>query len=198
MLYTFSGRSNSVDHIECSPPSRRVDGGRYWDTYLTLGEEHVFGGIVWKRKGLFSKRRQLVLTSKPRLLYFDPSTMELKGEIPWSAECPVECIPMTGTSFDILAKSTGRRYHITDSEAGSQMWMDLIAAMVQKQKEIMDGTRENVYSGPMAGEGESNPSSPKNRSFSDAEDMAGSLASNIDIVITSSQIGKIGELDISS
>ena len=34
-------------------------------------------------QGLFSKRRQLILTDAPRLYYIDPVAMELKGEIPW-------------------------------------------------------------------------------------------------------------------
>lgn len=43
------GRSNSADNIDSAPRSKS-DTGRYWDSYLTLGEEHVFGGTVWKRK----------------------------------------------------------------------------------------------------------------------------------------------------
>lgn len=46
-------------------------------------------------QGLFSKRRHLLLTNLPRLLYFDPETEELKGEIPWSDEHPVKCIPVS-------------------------------------------------------------------------------------------------------
>ena len=42
-------------------------------------------------QGLFSKKRQLILTDHPRLLYVDPDTMEYKGEIPWTAEHPVKC-----------------------------------------------------------------------------------------------------------
>ena len=34
-------------------------------------------------QGLFSKRRQLILTDAPRLYYVDPVGMVLKGEIPW-------------------------------------------------------------------------------------------------------------------
>ena len=34
-------------------------------------------------QGLFAKRRQLILTDAPRLLYVDPDSMEQKGEIPW-------------------------------------------------------------------------------------------------------------------
>jgi len=37
-----------------------------WEEFLQPGETQIFTGIVWKRKGLFSKRRQLVLTDKPR------------------------------------------------------------------------------------------------------------------------------------
>ncbi|RYH28490.1 hypothetical protein EON65_11995 [archaeon] len=43
-------------------------------------------------QGLFSKRRQLILTDAPRLIYVDPTSMELKGEIPWTRAQPVSCI----------------------------------------------------------------------------------------------------------
>jgi len=41
-------------------------------------------GLVDKRKGLFAKRRQLILTDRPRLIYIDEEKMIQKGEIPWS------------------------------------------------------------------------------------------------------------------
>lgn len=40
---------------------------------------------------MFSKKRQLVLTDRPRLFYIDPDSMDLKGEIPWTMEYPVRC-----------------------------------------------------------------------------------------------------------
>lgn len=104
---------------------------------------------------------------------------------------------MSGSSFDILAKATGRRYHITDSEAGSQMWMDLIAAMLQKQREIASGARAVEGGG-------SQPGSPKGGdrfNYTDMDERPGSVASSIDIVLTtqlpSSLMGK-DDLDSSS
>ena len=65
-----------------------------WRQFLQDGEEQVFCGMVWKRKGLFSKHRMLILTDKPRLIYVDPVTMVLKGEIPWAPQHPVRCTPV--------------------------------------------------------------------------------------------------------
>jgi 3-phosphoinositide dependent protein kinase-1 len=47
-------------------------------------------GFVNKRKGLFARRRMLLLTTGPHLYYVDPFNMVLKGEIPWSPELRVE------------------------------------------------------------------------------------------------------------
>ncbi|KAF4518314.1 hypothetical protein B566_EDAN009102 [Ephemera danica] len=47
-------------------------------------------GLVDKRKGLFARRRMLLLTLGPHMYYVDPANMVLKGEIPWSPELRVE------------------------------------------------------------------------------------------------------------
>lgn len=41
-------------------------------------------GLVWKRKGRSVKKRQLILTNKPRIIYIDPKKMIQKGVIPWT------------------------------------------------------------------------------------------------------------------
>lgn len=51
---------------------------------LEMLTHHVF------LQGLFARRRMLMLTEGPRLFYADPSTMTLKGEIPWSASLSTE------------------------------------------------------------------------------------------------------------
>lgn len=47
-------------------------------------------GLIEKRKGLFPRRRMLLLTLGPHLYYVDPATMVLKGEIPWSEDLKCE------------------------------------------------------------------------------------------------------------
>jgi len=47
-------------------------------------------GLVDKRKGLFSRRRMLLLTVGPNLYYVDPSNMVLKGQIPFGMTLKAE------------------------------------------------------------------------------------------------------------
>ena len=43
---------------------------------------------------------------------------------------------VNATTFDIWCAATRRSYHFTDCDgAGSQMWADLVGAMLDKQKE---------------------------------------------------------------
>ncbi|GBP35087.1 3-phosphoinositide-dependent protein kinase 1 [Eumeta japonica] len=60
-----------------------------WHQFVD-GELILKQGLVDKRKGLFARRRMLLLTTGPRLFYVDPVNMVLKGEIPWSQELRVE------------------------------------------------------------------------------------------------------------
>jgi len=115
-----------------SPTNVEVDGIA---KYLLEGETQVFSDLIWKRKGLFSKHRLMILTDYPRLIYFDPTTMVQKGEIPWSKQSPVKCTALSDHAFDVYSPLAGRAYHITDSDAGSVMWIDLINAMLEKQLE---------------------------------------------------------------
>lgn len=60
-----------------------------WDVFVE-GNLILKQGFVNKRKGLFARRRMLLLTTGPHLYYVDPVNMVLKGEIPWSPELRVE------------------------------------------------------------------------------------------------------------
>jgi len=132
---TTGGRKNSDEIPVIAETSSDKPNENKWSKFLNKGEIQIFTGLVWKRRGIFSKKRQLILTSTPRLIYVDPDTMELKGEIPWTEEKTVKCTVITNISFDIFCSVSGRSYHITDSgDAGAAMWVDLINAMVIKQK----------------------------------------------------------------
>eukprot|EP01034_Spumella_vulgaris_P022708 gene22708-28861_t len=104
-----------------------------WKRFLYEHEKQVFTGLIYKRKGMFSKKRQLILTDRPRLFYVDPDSMSFKGEIPWTYDFPVSCAIKNAKEFDVRCSKSGRSYHLLDSEAGSQIWVDLINAMLEKQ-----------------------------------------------------------------
>jgi len=59
--------------------------------------------------------------------------MIYKGEIPWTDEHPISCIHLNFNTFDVLASSSGRKYHLTSQDdAGSSMWISLINAALGK------------------------------------------------------------------
>lgn len=55
-----------------------------WKKFLANDEVILESGLVWKRKGRSVKKRQLILTNTPRIIYIDTKKMIQKGEIPWS------------------------------------------------------------------------------------------------------------------
>jgi hypothetical protein len=66
--------------------------------------------------------------------------MDMKGEIPWTLEYPVQCSILDDHKFDILSTSTRRVYHLCDMEVGSQVWVDLINAMIEKANDSASNT----------------------------------------------------------
>lgn len=79
-------------------------------------------GFVNKRKGLFARKRMLLLTTGPRLIYIDPAQMVKKGEIPWSDEVRVE-----PKNFKIFFVHTpNRTYYLEDPDGFALKWCDAI------------------------------------------------------------------------
>ncbi|XP_014469291.1 PREDICTED: 3-phosphoinositide-dependent protein kinase 1 isoform X1 [Dinoponera quadriceps] len=82
-------------------------------------------GFVNKRKGLFARRRMLLLTTGPHLYYVDPISNMLKGEIPWSPELRVE-----PKNFKIFFVHTpNRTYYLEDPEGFALEWCKVIEEM---------------------------------------------------------------------
>ncbi|CAH2039692.1 unnamed protein product, partial [Iphiclides podalirius] len=92
-----------------------------WHPFVD-GELILKQGLVEKRKGLFARRRMLLLTTGPRLFYVDPVNMVLKGEIPWSPELRVEA-----KNFRIfLVHTPNRTYYLEDPQSYALEWARVI------------------------------------------------------------------------
>jgi len=74
-----------IEPVELELKMADQEKNNLWHSF-TSGNLILKQGLVDKRKGLFSKRRMLLLTTGPHLYYIDPVNMQLKGEIPFSSE----------------------------------------------------------------------------------------------------------------
>ncbi|XP_022231868.2 3-phosphoinositide-dependent protein kinase 1 isoform X1 [Drosophila obscura] len=89
------------------------------------GEVILKKGFVNKRKGLFARKRMLLLTTGPRLIYIDPVQMIKKGEIRWSPELRAEY-----KNFKIFFVHTpSRTYYLDDPEGYAIHWSEAIENM---------------------------------------------------------------------
>ncbi|XP_061414924.1 LOW QUALITY PROTEIN: 3-phosphoinositide-dependent protein kinase 1 [Lethenteron reissneri] len=75
-------------------------------------------GPVDKRKGLFARRRQLLLTEGPHLYYVDPVNKVLKGEIPWSRELR----PEAKNFKTFFVHTPNRTYYLMDPRCNAHTW----------------------------------------------------------------------------
>uniref|UniRef100_A0A4W3ITD1 3-phosphoinositide-dependent protein kinase 1 n=1 Tax=Callorhinchus milii TaxID=7868 RepID=A0A4W3ITD1_CALMI len=86
-------------------------------------------GPVDKRKGLFARRRQLLLTEGPHLYYVDPVNKVLKGEIPWSQELRPE--PKNFKTF--FVHTPNRTYYLMDPSGNAHKWCRKIQEVWRRQ-----------------------------------------------------------------
>lgn len=108
--------------------SVRVQNNSIWSRFLLDNENIVFQAPISKRRGLFSKKRELILTDTPRLIYIDANKMRQKGEIPWSNSMYVQV--RNQYSFDVVTPK--RTYHLTDNVHGAETWAEKIRVALLK------------------------------------------------------------------
>ncbi|KAL9656505.1 hypothetical protein ABK040_005269 [Willaertia magna] len=101
-----------------------------WSKFLMKGESVVYTNLVIKRRRFTAKKRQLILTDKPRLLYVDAEKMILKGIIPWSNELYV----IKKNSRDFNIQTPGRNYQLEDLGNNADAWYDKIEEVKEKCK----------------------------------------------------------------
>uniref|UniRef100_A0A8C7QPA2 3-phosphoinositide-dependent protein kinase 1 n=1 Tax=Oncorhynchus mykiss TaxID=8022 RepID=A0A8C7QPA2_ONCMY len=85
-------------------------------------------GPVDKRKGLFARRRQLLLTEGPHLYYVDPVNKVLKGEIPWSPELR----PEAKNFKTFFVHTPNRTYYLMDPSGNADKWCKKIQEVWRK------------------------------------------------------------------
>lgn len=102
--------------------------GNKWKKFLEPDEVILETGLVWKRKGRSIKKRQLILTNKPKMIYVDAKKMALKGEVPWS----VHIRPEAKNNTAWFIHTPKRTYILEDIPGNAHRWIDAI----NKQLEI--------------------------------------------------------------
>lgn len=121
--------TNNVNVCSISEDERnkKLEDQKKNNVYHNLVEGHLIikQGLVDKRKGLFAKRRMLLLTEGPHLYYVDPATKILKGQIPWSKDLR----PEAKNFKTFFIHTPNRTYYLEDKKLGSQEW-------VQKVEEV--------------------------------------------------------------
>jgi len=98
-----------------------------WSQFCMEGENLVFNGLVKKGRGLFTKKRQLMLTDFPRFFYVDPTTKKQKGDIQWSSELWAEF----KDEKNFIIYTPRRKYYISPLTCGAKAWVDEINKMKQ-------------------------------------------------------------------
>ncbi|XP_059226730.1 3-phosphoinositide-dependent protein kinase 1 isoform X2 [Stomoxys calcitrans] len=144
-----------------------------WHSFAE-GEVILKKGFVNKRKGLFARRRMLLLTTGPRLIYIDPVQMVKKGEIPWSPELRAEA-----KNFKIFFVHTpNRTYYLDDPEGFGLQWVESIEKMHHlTYKEQINTSNSNAAAG-IVGSSSSTSSSCSSNSTTNSNRLAMNLNNN--------------------
>mmetsp|Transcript_30040 Transcript_30040/g.52745 ORF Transcript_30040/g.52745 Transcript_30040/m.52745 type:complete len:482 (-) Transcript_30040:192-1637(-) len=120
---------NNLDHLG---EGKETAESSTWSRFLISDEDVVFTGLIQKRSfsgmSLFTKKRQLILTSFPRILYVDPGKMKIKGEIPWSDNIVAE--KKNRKNFVIHTK--GKQYAMCCICHEAEAWVKAIKNMKQR------------------------------------------------------------------
>ncbi|CAH8513349.1 unnamed protein product, partial [Heterobilharzia americana] len=89
---------------------------------FTRGRLILKQGILFKRRGLFARKRMFLLTEGPHLFYVDVENMTLKGEVPWSSSLTLEL--RSNKLFFIHVPN--RTYYLEDPSGHADDWIERI------------------------------------------------------------------------
>jgi len=138
---TARGRTDSMPQVFGPLPVPVLDEesykSQYWHSLLQMelqpGEGVVMWGSVGKKRGVLGRElpRDLVLTSGPQLLYFDPSKRVLKGRVAWSRSMDATALDMRWFVLREVTHSFTVRVH--DKRARARVWVSAIEELLQLQ-----------------------------------------------------------------
>jgi len=97
-----------------------------WAQFLQNDEDIVECGPIIKTRKMSTKKRFMILTTRPKLFYVDPKKMQLKGEIDWSNKLKV--VIRNEVFFKITIP--GRVYDLQDMIKDSGRWEKAIKKLL--------------------------------------------------------------------
>ncbi|KAF9674946.1 hypothetical protein SADUNF_Sadunf10G0180600 [Salix dunnii] len=99
-----------------------------WQQFLDPGESVLMISMVKKLQKLTSKKVQLILTNKPKLIYVDPSKLVVKGNILWSDNSDDLSVQVTSPShFKICTPKKVRSFE--DAKQRAWQWKRAIESL---------------------------------------------------------------------
>eukprot|EP00123_Amoebidium_parasiticum_P010548 comp20176_c0_seq3/m.25015 comp20176_c0_seq3/g.25015 ORF comp20176_c0_seq3/g.25015 comp20176_c0_seq3/m.25015 type:complete len:364 (-) comp20176_c0_seq3:213-1304(-) len=108
-----------------------------WAQFVRPDELIVYTSPVYKRRGFFSKYRQLILTDTPRLIYVSIDKMAAKGEIPWNKDLK----PELKNTRNFFVHTPHRTYYLEDPAGRAATWANqLNNAMIAYRKKLEENT----------------------------------------------------------
>lgn len=109
---------------------KRLEDQKQTNKYHKFVENNLIlkQGFVDKRKGLFARKRMLLLTEGPHLYYVDSVNQVLKGQIPWSEELR----PEAKNFKTFFVHTPNRTYYLEDRESRSEEWVAKISEVWQQ------------------------------------------------------------------
>eukprot|EP00941_MAST-03F_sp_MAST-3F-sp1_P002993 g2993.t1 len=129
-LITAAAAAEDIIFSEKTKTTSECDG--FYSSVLQEGESILLSGPIIKRRYLSTKHRTLLLTNTPRLIYLDPETNFLKGEIPWSND--MEVVVRDKKMFDII--TPGRIYKLEDMMSCASRWQTAIYNLLGRNPSI--------------------------------------------------------------
>ncbi|KAI9475657.1 MAG: 3-phosphoinositide-dependent protein kinase 1-like protein [Benjaminiella poitrasii] len=102
-----------------------------WIPHLYPNESVIKAGRVTRRRGFISKKRNLILTNRPRLLYLDEGTTKntldgnLRCEIPWTPQL----LPELKGKYTFCIHTPEKSYTFEDRRY-AQDWVNIINSML--------------------------------------------------------------------